>query len=122
MITRSLLLIGLLITCGLQAESKEGPKPAATKLRFMSYDVDRKNPKKITVSISVSTKDRTYFVEVGDPIPGTTFQVQTFEKKTRPRIDRTGDEDLSELTLINVETKEVTVLTIGHITDTPAAN
>ena len=112
MISRLLLLVALLLDCGICAESKEESKPANSNLRFMSYDINPKNPKDITVSINDG--HRTQFVEVGSRIPKTDFQVQKFERKTRPRTDGTGDEDVSELTLINVETKETKVLSIGQ--------
>ena len=119
MITRLLLLIGLLLNGGICAEPKEESKPATMNLRFMSYDINPKNPKDITVSINDG--NRTYFVAMRGRIPNTVFQVQTFDHKTRPKADGTGNEDVSEVTLINVETKESKVLSIqrGPIDGTP---
>ena len=107
---RLLLLIALLLNAGLHAEPKEESKPASTNLRFMSYDIDAKNPRH--TRFFINDGNRTYFVGVGDRIPKTAFQVQTFERKTQPKANSTVEEDVSELTLINVETKEAKVLSI----------
>ena len=117
--SRLVLLVCLLLPFGLHAQSKTEP----TKLRFMTYDINRSNPEKstITVSVSVSPPNRTSFVEIGDRVPGTSFRVKKFDRKSRSNGDGTVA-DVSELTLEDVETKKTVVLPFNRVVESPAKN
>jgi hypothetical protein len=89
------------------------------RLRFMTYDINPKNPKDITVSINtVDLGGRTQFLEMGTDIRGTKFKIESFEKKEAPGEDGTK-KDVSELTILNKESGEKLMLPIGKIVDSP---
>lgn len=89
------------------------------RLKFMSYDINPKNPKDITVQVNtVDRGGRTRFVPIGEQIPETPYKTQKFEKKEKPGKDGTVD-DISELTIINPTTGKVVVLPLGVVVDSP---
>ena len=53
------------------------------------------------------------FLKLGEAVPGTKFRLAKFEFKTRTD-SKGAHEDVSELTLQDVETKELTVLILGR--------
>ncbi len=88
------------------------------RLRFMTYDTNRAGR---VDSVQINTLDRgnkSMFVTLGEDIPGTRFKTLTFEKKEVPDVDNTK-KDVSELTIINNETKETLVLVLGIVRDSP---
>jgi len=89
------------------------------RLRFMSYDINPKNPKDVTVGINtVDRGGRTHFKEMGQDIPTTKFKVEKFEKKEAPGADGTVN-DVSELTVLNKENQELLVLPLNKVVDSP---
>jgi hypothetical protein len=89
------------------------------RLRFMSYDINPKNPKDVTVGINtVDRGGRTHFKLIGEDIPGTKFKVEKFEKKEAPGNDGTTN-DVSELTVLNKENREPLVLQLNKVVDSP---
>jgi len=95
------------------------------RLRFMSYDVNPKNPNDITVAVNtVDRGGRTYFLPIkpAEPkeadIPNTKFRVEKFEKKEAPGDDGTK-KDVSELTVINKDTGTPLNLPLNTIVDSP---
>ncbi len=77
------------------------------RLRFDAYDGDLKKDKIEAFTFQVNTRDlggKTQFVKIGDAIVGTKFKVQMFERKTRLNQTTGVEQDISELTLLNVET------------------
>ena len=91
-------------------DAKSHP-PYVSKLKLKSY---AQEPFKLvfaswvenTYAINTSDlKEPTQFVKLGDPIRGTKFKVAKFTEKHQP--DRFGtDQDVSELTLENIDTGE----------------
>jgi hypothetical protein len=96
----------------------------ASKLRLKSY---AQEPFKLvfaswvedTYAINTSDlKEPTQFVKLGDTVRGTKFKVQKFTEKHQP--DRFGtDQDVSELTLENIDTGEQISLVKEKIMTSP---
>lgn len=91
------------------------------RLRLMSYDANKAG-KVDTVQINtIDRGNRSMFIPLGEDIPGTKFKTISFEKKEVPDQDGTK-KDVSELTIINTETKETLVLVLGVVRDSPESN
>jgi hypothetical protein len=89
------------------------------RLRFMSYDINPRNPADITVGINtVDRGGRTHFKAIGEDIPGTKFKVEKFEKKEAPGADGTKT-DVSILTVYNKEKDERLDLPLNRMVDSP---
>ena len=89
------------------------------RLRFMSYDINPRNAKDITVGINtVDRGGRTHFKQIGEDIPTTKFKVEKFEKKEAPGADGTVN-DVSELTVLNKDNGELLVLPLNRVVDSP---
>ena len=91
-------------------------QPAASAnptFRFASYNGDPTNPKNIDFQIKrLDVSGPTHFYKLGDTVTGTKLKLTKFDFKTRQN-PKGGDEDVSELTLVNTETKESIVLVLG---------
>lgn len=88
-------------------------------LKFMTADVNPKDPKDVTVAINtISVGNRTKFVKVGEDIPGTKFKTESYQPKEIPGQDGTK-KDVSELTIINKETGAKVILIKGVVVDSP---
>jgi hypothetical protein len=94
-------------------------QPASTAkptLRFGAYDGDPKKtvPKDMAFQIMrLDVRQPSQFLKLGNIIKGTKFKLTKFEFKTRPN-PKGDEEDVSELTITNVETKEAAILVIGR--------
>lgn len=91
------------------------------RLRVMSIDVPTKITKPSDVTVQINTIDRggkTYFLPVGDDIPGTTFKIDSYQQKEVPDKDGTT-KDVSEVTVLNKETGEKVVLPLKQVVDSP---
>jgi hypothetical protein len=103
-------LMPLVVQAAEQKRAPNGVADAASRVRLMSYDIDPKNPAKVTVGVTM-VGGRTSFVQVGETIPGTTLRFQNFVPKRAPRPDGV-EVDTSVMTLVDVQTNKVSVLTI----------
>jgi len=113
-LTVSLFALGGLMPA--PAESPASPGAAASenvKLMFASYDGDAKTDRqKMSFAIGrLDVRQPQEFLKLGDIVPKTSFQLLKFEYKTRPGPD--GDQDVSELTLVNTATHKTIVLVLG---------
>jgi hypothetical protein len=89
------------------------------RLKFMSADVDAKNPKNTTMQINMlDLRMPSQYVPLGADIAGTHFATVSYEEKTAPGPDGTS-RDVSELTIFNKKTGEKLVLPKGAIVDSP---
>ena len=94
---------------------KQPAAPSKPSLRFSAYNGDprKTDPKDMHFQVnSLDLRRPTEFLKLGDIVSGTKFKLTKFEFKTRPN-PKGGDEDVSELTITHIETKETTVLVIG---------
>lgn len=92
------------------------------RLVFKAYDGDPKKPKPTTDGYQVNTLDLrqpSEFLKIGEKVANTKFKLVKFVHKTRPNPSTGEDEDISELTLENIETKEPVVLVLNRVTDSP---
>ena len=89
------------------------------RLKFMSADVDTKNPKNTRMQINmVDLRIPTQYVPLDADIAGTHFATVSYEEKSKPGPDGTT-RDVSELTILNKNTGEKVVLPKGVIVDSP---
>jgi len=93
------------------------------RLIFKSYDGDPKKGDPITkFSFQIDTIDLRQpsdFLKMGEMVPNTKFKLEKFEFKEayNPKIE--DKEDVSELTLVNVDTADKIVLIFNRITNSP---
>ncbi len=89
-------------------------------LKFQSYDGDPKAPEKMEFQINtLSLRQPTLFLKMGDVVPKTVYKIEKFEFK-EIKNDKTGEnQDVSELTLLNTESNDRVVLVLTQIKDSP---
>ena len=114
-----LLVFGTLAPSAL-ANDKPAAKLVPFRLLFSAYDGDPKKdaPEKFTFQINtIDLKQPSEFLKLGERVPNTKWKLTKFRFKELkgPTID---DEDVSELTLTNTETKEEILLILNRVTDT----
>ncbi|MDQ3624240.1 MAG: hypothetical protein M3463_17420 [Verrucomicrobiota bacterium] len=91
----------------------DGCAQPASRLVFNAYIGDLKKPKEMDFQVSVlDRRPPTVFLKLGEMVPQTKLKLEAFEHKTR-RNNAGIEEDLSGLTLRNIETNETTVLPLG---------
>ncbi len=92
------------------------------RFKLQGYDGDGRSGDPKTFTFQVNPLDaggRTKFVKIGETIEGTNFKVDKFDFKEKEN-PSTGDKDeVSELTLVNTETKETVALIYNRVTDSP---
>ena len=104
-----------------RADDKPGAAHAPFRLMFNSYDGDPKKdaPDKFTFGINtIDLKQPSEFLEIGDIVRKTKWKLAKFVYKTRPNPKTNELDDVSELTLVDTETKEEIVLILNRVTDT----
>ncbi len=107
---------------GVQAEDKPAAH-APFRLLFNAYDGDPKKdtPEKFTFQIGTTDlKQPSEFLKLGETIAKTKWKLAKFEFKMVHNPNAGEDEDVSELTLVNTETKQEVVLILGRVTDLAA--
>ena len=102
--TRTILLVILFALPLISSAQTELPK-----LRFMSYDINPRNPKDITVSINAN--NRTYFVAIGEKVPSTNWVIKGFQQKSTTGPDGIK-QDESEITVEDSVTKQAVTIPI----------
>jgi hypothetical protein len=94
--------------------------PVRFRLVFASYNGDPKKPE--TLDFQINTLDRTgptEFYKLGGMLAGTKFKIEKFEFKTQVNPATKADEDVSELTLVNIESGDVLVLPLYKVVNSP---
>ena len=92
------------------------------RLLFKAYDGDpvKDTPEKFTYQLdTIDFKQPSQFLKMTEPVVNTKFKLDKFEYKTKPNPSTGESEDVSELTIINVETKEPVILVLNRVTDSP---
>lgn len=83
------------------------------RLRFNAYTGD-------TFQINtIDLNQPSQFRRVGEDIAGTRFRVESFEEKFRENPSTGAMEDISELTIIHVDTDEKLVMILEQVADSP---
>ncbi|MDB6172348.1 MAG: hypothetical protein JWL59_1659 [Chthoniobacteraceae bacterium] len=104
---------------GALAQKKSSDKPFL--ILFQSYGGDPTKPAQMTFAVStLSRRQPLGFAQLGETIRSTNLKLVRFEKKTRIDTKR-KKVDQSELTLLNVESNEFSVLVIGKPQNIPSA-
>ena len=92
------------------------------RLLFNAYDGDPKKDKPEKFEFQINTidlKQPSEFLKIGDKVTNTKFKLEKFEYKTQLNPNTGEQEDVSELTVSNVETDEKIVLILNRVTDSP---
>lgn len=120
---------------GTDPNKKESHPPYYTKLFvkqfirtpfrmvFKAHDYEPKHPERLpTCSFQINTldlKQPSEFLKLTDVISNTKFKLEKFHYKTQPNKSTGEQDDVSELTLRNIETGELVVLVYNRIIDSP---
>jgi hypothetical protein len=91
------------------------------RLKFQTYDGDPKGPKdKLTVQINtLDLRQPSEFLKIGDTVSNTKFKIKDFQFKEVLNPKTQEMDDVSELTVVNVETGEEVVLIKEKVVDSP---
>lgn len=92
------------------------------RLVFNAYDGDPKKdaPEKMTFQINtLDLRQPSEFLKLGETVPNTKFKLEKFEFKTVFNPANQSDQDVSELTMVNTETSQPTVLILTRVTNSP---
>jgi hypothetical protein len=106
----------------------KGPPPSVAhipfRLLFNAYDGDAtKKTNLAKLEFQVNTLDLrqpSEFLKLGDTISNTPWKLSSFAYKTRKNPQTGEEEDISELTLTNVNTKGSVVLVLRQVLDVNA--
>ncbi len=119
------IVAALLMVFGRPAPSAQAAdKPAAAhvpfRLLFNAYDGNPKKdgPAKMEFQINtIDLKQPSEFLKIGETITKTKWKLAKFEFKSVLNPKTGESDDVSELTLVNTETKETLVLILNRVTD-----
>lgn len=92
------------------------------RLKFQAYDGDPKKdaPEKMTFQINtLDLRQPTEFLKIGDIVANTKFKIQSFKFNEVENPSTGVTTDVSELTLVNIETGEPVTLILNKIVDSP---
>lgn len=92
------------------------------RLLFNAYDGDPKKDKPEKFSFQINTIDLrqpSEFLQIGETVKNTKFKLEKFEYKSQLNKQIEEQEDVSELTIVNVETEEKVILVLNRVTDSP---
>ncbi len=93
------------------------------RLEFKAHDFDPKHPEKLpTCDFQINTLDLrqpSEFLKLGEKVSNTKFKLEKFAYKTQLNSKTGEQDDVSELTLRNMETDELIILVLNRITDSP---
>ena len=96
--------------CGEPPSAPDQQPKASLPVRFMAYDSDA--PKAGSAMTFQVNGSRTEFLKLGERIFGSRLKLLKFTYKTRRNEKLQEDEDVSELTLVNVETGKSVILVL----------
>ena len=93
---------------------------------FKAYNGDLKKPEELDFQINSYEKGAqnqarvgTQFLKIGAVVGNTPYRIEKFDYKTAKNAKTGGDDDVSELTLRNIETQEPVVLILNKVTESP---
>lgn len=90
------------------------------RLKFQAYDGDPAKPESMTFQINtMDLRQPSAFLGIGQMIENTKFKLESFALKNVMNPNIGFEEDVSELTLRNVETNDAVVLVLNKVTDSP---
>ncbi len=93
---------------------------------FKAYNGDVKKPEDLDFQINSYEKGAqnqakvgTQFLKMGAVVGNTPYRIEKFDYKTVKNAKTGGEDDVSELTLRNVETQEPVILVLNKVTESP---
>ena len=93
---------------------------------FKAYNGDVKKPEELDFQINSYEKGAqnqarvgTQFLKMGAVVGNTPYRIEKFDYKTVKNAKTGGEDDVSELTLRNVETQEPVILVLNKVTESP---
>ena len=90
------------------------------RMRLVAYFGDRSAPTSMSFEIETIDIQQPHLkLKLGDFIPQTKWKIETFTHKTRQNEETLKDEDVSELLLLNTETKSRGILYLARVVDFP---
>lgn len=92
------------------------------RLLFNAYDGDAKKDKFENISFQINTldlKQPSEFLKLGETVAKTKFKLVSFKFVEKINGSTGDNEDVSELTVVNVETEEKVILVLKRVTDSP---
>ena len=114
-----LLIIAALISLFIAAPSAKAAEPS--RFTFNAYDGNPAKPAEMSFQINtLDLRQPIEFLKLGDQIPKTKLKLVgfAFKEAKGPNIET---EDVSELTVGNVETGELSVLVLAKVVNIPGA-
>jgi hypothetical protein len=78
-----------------------------------------KDPASLDFQINAGLNTPTQFLKIGDMVAGTKYKLDHFEEKSQVNQATNATDDVSELTLINIETNDPVVLVKNRSTTSP---
>lgn len=105
------------------ADDKFAAAHGPLRLKLIAYDGDpkKKAPEKLSFQINtIDLKERSEFLKLGERIANTKWKLVKFEYKTRLNPISDELEDVSELTITDIETKRDVVLIFLRTTNVAA--
>ena len=90
------------------------------RLLFQAYDGDPAKPQKMIFQIIALDRGRkTDFLKIGEKVSNSFYRLEKFEFKEVVNQSTRGKQDVSELTVVNLETGDAVVLVKERETDSP---
>jgi len=97
------------------------PSPQVSRFIFQAYDGEPAQPQNMSFQIErLDRRQSSEFLKIGETIPRTKWKLLKFEEKTMKK-PNAEDVDVSELTVINTETKETAVMVISKVVNLRSA-
>ena len=92
----------------------------AFRLKFNAYDGDPKKPEELQFQINtLDVRQPSVFLKIGDMVPKTHFKITKFEPKIVPNAATGGEDDVSQLTVVDAESDAPIVLVLNKVIDSP---
>jgi hypothetical protein len=90
------------------------------RLLFQAYDGDPKKPAEMQFQINAIDRGRkTEFLKLGDKVTNSNYRLEKFDFKEIVNPSTDARTDVSELTVLNIETNDTVVLVKEKVTDSP---
>jgi len=91
--------------------------PVTFELKFLAYDGDPKKPETVEFQINMMDRGKSVFLKLGEKVSGDRYQLRKFMYKTRYNARSGGQEDCSELTILDTEAGNDMILPLNQLID-----
>jgi len=116
-IATSALLFGSVLAAAPEETRPKAPDAkAGTRLKFQAYDGDWQKPKTMTFQVgTLDLRQPAVYLQIGEIIPNTKFKLTHFFHRERKNAETSELDDVSELVIMNAETRQTFVLALDKI-------